>query len=230
MEILFKQSIPPKAISGGQRRDWIFSGPVAHQLGLPHFSLYKQEADKPDKIDWIDPNGCRLEWPERLDSKATHFTIVHVVDLITEGSSVYKTEKGKDSGWVPMLRARGGNVTDLVAVVTRQQKGEEMLAEKGVKVRPFVAINEDFLNQHSSNPERAVAYLQNPRKWNEDYLREHGALAFVETFDPAKGKLDRAQKFVKRYFEVLEQHEKLQELESAVYSRYKSTLNGAKRR
>ena len=28
-------------ISGGQRRDWIFSGPVAAKLDMPHISLYK---------------------------------------------------------------------------------------------------------------------------------------------------------------------------------------------
>ena len=30
-----------RRISGGQRRDWIFSGPVANKLSLPHLSIYK---------------------------------------------------------------------------------------------------------------------------------------------------------------------------------------------
>ena len=222
---LLQQSIPPKAISGGQRRDWIFSGPVAHQLNLPHFSLYKQEEGILDKVECILPKGEVIDYSLRsLVSKATRFTVVHVVDLITEGSSVYKTDKKKDGGWVPMLRSRGGNVTDLVAVVTRQQGGEEMLAEKGVQVHPFVAINKNFLRQHSSNPERALAYLQNPRQWNENYLRKHGALAFVETFNPEKGKLDRAIKFIERYSKVLEECGKLQELKEAISSRYELSL------
>ena len=35
-----------KVISGGQRRDWLFSGPVANRLNLDHISLYKDGKQK----------------------------------------------------------------------------------------------------------------------------------------------------------------------------------------
>ena len=44
MEITDGSGIPEGrnlAISGGQRRDWLFSGPTASVLSIPHVSLYK---------------------------------------------------------------------------------------------------------------------------------------------------------------------------------------------
>lgn len=197
------------AISGGQRRDWIFSGPVAHQLQVPHISLYKQEGNTPDKVEVVYPGGKVRDYSFGRFYNP-HF-VVHAVDLITEGSSVYRTEGGIGSedgiekGWVPMIRQKGGEVRDLIAVVTRNQGGEEMLASRRVKVHPFVAIDEAFLKEHSPNAERDIAYLRNPRKWSEDYLREHGALLFVDHFnpDPENSKFSRALKFLDRYQEFL---------------------------
>ena len=105
------------AISGGQRRDWIFSGPVARQLDVPHISLYKQE-DETDKIEIVYPDG-------RMDlapAKLPYYT-VHVVDLLTKGSSCYDNETGVAKGWIPMARNKDAHIRHLIAVVTRLQKG-----------------------------------------------------------------------------------------------------------
>jgi hypothetical protein len=202
------------AVSGGQRRDWLFSGPVALKLGIPHVSLYKE-----GQIEIVNPSGAVEDYP------INSLCVVHLVDLITEGSSVYtKTKEGEEKGWVPMLREIGAEINDLVAVVTRQQGGEEMLKEQRVTVHPFVAIDEAFLMQYSKNPERAVAYLKDPKAWSEAYLRENGALALIGDFDPNGKKLDRAKKFMQRYGSVLE-GSRMVELEAAVLSKYGKSVS-----
>ena len=196
------------AVSGGQRRDWIFSGPIAHQLQVPHISLYKD-----GKVELIDTKngGSTIENPQ-LDN----YKLVHVVDLITKGSSIYHSENGKEKGWVPMLRERGASIDHLVAVVTRNQDGERLMARQGVIVHPMVSIDEKFLEKYSNNPERALAYNANPHKWTCKYLEENGAAMFADYFDPQKGKQDRAFKMLDKYRTT----DGLAELESVVNQRY----------
>ncbi|MFC1728585.1 hypothetical protein ACFLZ7_03930 [Nanoarchaeota archaeon] len=208
------ESLIPKKddalISGGQRRDWIFSGPVAEKLDIPHVSLYKD-----GKHEVVMPNG------ELLNGEApSGMTAVHIVDLITAGSSVYSIKDGQEKGWVPMLRNQGIDISNLLAVVTRNQGGEQMLAEQGVTAHPFVAIDKDFLEARSKDPQRATTYLDSPPAWGENYIREHGIGAFVSAFNPDGGKLDRAKKFVDRYKLVLDAAGKMKELQDAVQKEY----------
>ncbi len=209
-EILSKKP-QPWAISGGQRRDWIFSGPVAKVLGLPHISLYKQTGEK-DKLEVIMPDGSFGDLVEGTNA-------VHIVDLITLASSVFRIEDNMEKGWVPMLRNKGINVQDVVAVADRMQK-DDRLDKIGVNLHSFVEINEDFLNEYSDNVDRNLFYLRDPLKWHHSYLSENGALDLVDEFDPAKGKLDRAKKFLKLYGEYLDKNGKLDELYSAVKEKF----------
>jgi len=202
------------AISGGQRRDWLFSGPVAYKLGLRHISVYKE-----GEIEIVSP-GLEVDYHYSLNGKRA----VHISDLLTEGSSCYRVENGEERGWIPSLRGKGVKVNDLIAVVTRLQGGEENLARQQVIVHPFVAIDEDFLKKYSKNPERAVAYLKNPGEWSEAYLRENGALVLLPNFDPKGGKLDRARKFCGRYADVLGQAERLGELARATKEKFDCDL------
>ena len=204
------------AISGGQRRDWLFSGPVAFKLGLPHISVYKE-----GEIEIVSP-GLEVDYHYSLNGKRA----VHISDLLTEGSSCYRVENGEEIGWIPSLRGKGVKVNDLIAVVTRLQGGEEMLGKHRVNVASFVAIDEDFLRQYSKNPERAVAYLKNPREWSEAYLRENGALTLLPNFDPKGGKLDRVRKFLARYTDVLGQAGRLGELDRATQEKFDCDLVG----
>jgi len=213
------------AISGGQRRDWIFSGPVAHRLGLAHVSLYKQQPGEEDKVELVYADGSTGDI-----SMIEGCTCVHIVDLITQGSSVYRTEAGLDKGWIPMLRNKGLTVPDLIAVVSRKQGGEEMLKGKEVQAHPSVSIDEAFLEEHSRFPTRALAYFNNPKAWSETYLRSNGTLAFVGAFDPEGAKLPRAKQFLQRYKSVLHQRNGLTnqfnmvELDSEVQERYGKPL------
>ena len=123
------------AISGGQRRDWLFSGPIAAVLGIPHVSIYKD-----GKMNVVYSNAKR-EIIESLDG----YNVVHVVDLLTEGSSVLSAEG--NSGWVPWVRKAGGEVSSLYTVVNRNQGGKERLEKVGVETFSAVSIDEAFVQR-----------------------------------------------------------------------------------
>ena len=208
------------AIAGGQRRDWIFSGPIAHILKAPHISLYKQTEGKPDRIEVIDFKGNKIN-----DFNIGGLYSILFSDLITEGSSQYKKVNGVEKGWIPMLRERGSIVEHVGVVVTRLQGGEENLKKLGIETHSFVAIDEDFLRTYSTNPERALAYQSNPTAWSEMYLRENGALSLVKAFDPnAKDRRDKL--FLSRYGEILKEAGKFGELEDAVKQNYNIEIGG----
>jgi len=208
-----------QAISGGQRRDWIFSGPVAQQLDMPHISLYKE-----GQFEVVYPDG-RVEHPENLGQ----FYAVHIVDLLTEGSSANNSQNGKSTGWIPMLRDNEAGVRDLIAVVDRLQGGQDNLFKVGVDLTRNVIIDDAFLKQLSSDPDRALAYTATPEapdEWSKTYLREHGALAFVSVFDPAgEPNLVKAKRFMDRYRGTLQEAGKLQEFEQKVQDTYGKPLD-----
>jgi len=217
-ELLSGKDKEERIISGGQRRDWLFSGPVARNLKLPHLSLYKN-----GKMEFLDKYGCIISGDIK-DLPMGGFYDVHIVDLITEGSSVYTKKEDKETGWVPMIREKG-EIKDLVAVVTRLQGGEEMLAKQNVAVHSFVAIDEDFINKYSKEPERAIVYMRGPKEWSENYLKKEGALALIKTFDPDGKKLDRAKKFINRYAGILKDNDRFIELDNAAKGRYNKYLS-----
>jgi len=204
-------------ISGGQRRDWLFSGPVAYVLGLPHISLYKQPLSQGFEI--LTCGGSRVL--PKYSKDLSDVKAIHIADLLTEASSCCK----EPNGWIPQLRSGGADITDLFAVTTRLQGGEQNLDKLGVKTHTFVAIDEDFLGAYSKNPGRACAYHSDPKAWSEAYLRAEGALALVGAFDPLGGKLDRAKKFMARYEQVLRATGKMPELENVVQAKYGQPLS-----
>ena len=213
------------AISGGMRRDLIFSGPVANLLDLPHISLYKQEIGQPindDKIEVLFPSGK----DERV--KDLPFYVVHISDLLTKGFSCYDIdpETKRRTGWMPMQRQFGAEIYNLVTVVTRQQGGEERLeCEQEIYTTAQVAIDQDFLQKHSSQPEVDIAYVKDERGWTENYLKEHNVDVLVPYFDPNGGKLTRARRFFDSYKEFLTESGLMPNLEKAVQENYNTSLN-----
>jgi orotate phosphoribosyltransferase len=201
-------------ISGGQRRDWLFSGPVAYVLGLPHISLYKDGNQPCQGFEILTAEGSRV--PAKYCTDLKDVKAIHVVDLLTEASSCCK----EPNGWVPQLRRGDAEITDLFAITTRLQGGEQNLQNIGVNAHTFVAIDEAFLRTYSRNPERALDYQADPGKWALDYLAQNGALEFVGVFDPIGKKLDKAAAFLKRYGDALRDMSHMRPLEAAVQERY----------
>jgi len=215
------------AISGGQRRDWIFSGPVARSIGLPHISLYKQELGKRDEIEIVYPNGGVVH-RDNGDLTLPFEKVVHIADLITKGSSIYsKGEDGKEFGWVPMLRSRNVKINDLFAVVTRLQGGEELLQnlEEPVNHHVYVAIDEEFLRTHSKQPGVVLDYIGDEIEWTQNYLIQNGIDVLVPYFEPNGNKLPRATKFLRNYRDFLEETDLIGKLGTIVQGKYNKSLN-----
>jgi orotate phosphoribosyltransferase len=203
-------------VAGGQRRDWVFSGPVAKVLGVPHVSLYKTPTG--GGLEAINIDGTVSVYPGFNNVLA-----VHVADLLTKASSCCK----EPNGWVPQERRAGITVRNLDAVVTRLQGGEQNLAAIGVDTFTYVAIDEDFLRAHSGEKylERNLAYQRDTTAWSQEYLRRNGALRFVGDFDPKGGRLDKALAFMERYGKYLVGICAIQELEAAVQDKYGQPIN-----
>ncbi len=209
-------------ISGGQRRDWLFSGPVAAKLKVAHVSLYKD-----GRAELFLPSYGEKDILDKPGSLAGTQPI-HIVDLITEASSCYTIDtNGREMGWIPIIRNRGGKINNLIAVVSRLQGGEEMLANLNPPIKTIaeVVIDSAFLEEHSRFPTRALAYQRDPEAWTRKYLAQNGALSLLPFFDPQGSKLDRTKKFMSRYGEVLRESGKLVELEDAVQSAYEMPLS-----
>lgn len=214
------------AISGGQRRDWLFSGPVAMKLGIPHVSLYKDGSilyiqDK--KVSYDVPAGKSID----------NLNITHMADLMTTGSSAYDPKNDPATGWIPMLRNQGAYVTSLFNIVTRLQGGEQILKRAEVEARSFVAIDEGFVNQgwgksliNEHQRGVALAYIVDPDKWGRNYILYDGIEPFVETFNPEEKQLNRARKFLRVYESVLKETKKWGELDDLIRKEYNIRLEG----
>ena len=90
-------------ITGGESRDWCFSGPVAQMLGLPHTMIYKRD----------ETGQCKTIGASLKGKKA-----FHVADLNNEGSS-------PEGMWVPTIRQAGGTIDHIVFYVDRLESGVE---------------------------------------------------------------------------------------------------------
>jgi orotate phosphoribosyltransferase len=201
---------PNFAISGGQTRDWVFSGPVAMMLEYDLITLFKD-----GKTELVTRDGGLIEEPDLSD-----YHVVHIADLMTTGSSAYDPRKDPPTGWIPMLRNRGATITDMFNVVTRQEGGEEALALADVIPHYLVAIDQDFIRDHSKFSERGLAYKEDPDAWCRNYLTEHGALEFVSYFDPDGNGLKKASNFLQEYDTVLRESGRGAELEREVHEAY----------
>jgi orotate phosphoribosyltransferase len=217
---LIKEIIVPKvksileegknyAISGGLRKDVPFAGAVAHELNLPYIGIFK-----PENFQF---GGYLLKEPGKeavLNPDLSEYTVIHIADLITEGSSVYeKQEDGTALGWIPALQKANAKVQELFSVVDRLEGGKENITgNTGVPVSVIVEINESFLEKASENKERDMAWSKDQEGWNKEYLRQNGALALLDAIQ----KDHRGVKFLRRYKDILKENSAWEELEKAL--------------
>ena len=175
-------------ISGFQRRDWIFSGPMAQLARKEHLSIYK--SGRLHLLQILDENRVRVGLEPDVAGRKT----VHVSDLLTVGKSA--TE-----GWLPSLRRNGAEARTFLPVIDRNQGGKPRIESAGVACSPLLILNEDFLRRHCALPQRCLAYFADPEKAIGDWLGENGLSAFLGFFDPSpfNAGLERARLFWKRW-------------------------------
>ncbi len=109
-------------VSGGERRDWLFSIPFAHVIELPHLYLFK--------------NGTAF-CKQHLKAGQG---VLHVSDLINNAASFFDT-------WQPALDKAGLKCCGNLCVNVRGEAGLKRLHEAGQKVASLMSIDVDFFRR-----------------------------------------------------------------------------------
>lgn len=162
-------------ISGGERRDWLFSIPLAHQLGLRHLFLFKNGTSYCDKA--LTPEDKAL----------------HVADLINNAASYFDL-------WLPILNKIGIPMPGTVCVNSRGENGIKKLTDHGYKV---VAVNSvdlgffaDWRDQGLISAEiyqELATYFKSPEEWGQTYLTSDPEIFGIKGLD--KKSFDRLRSF-----------------------------------
>jgi orotate phosphoribosyltransferase len=152
----------PAFISGGERRDWFFSIPVARRLKLPHVFLFKS-----GEHVITDHEGKPLE------SSLLNQKVLHVADIINQASSYLNR-------WIPILQNTGAAFTETLTVAVRSQEGLASLKQHHIRVvspltvdRPLFteAYELGLINEFAYN--EISKFYDSPEAWTQDFLREN---------------------------------------------------------
>lgn len=154
-------------ISGGESRDWIFSFPLAAQMGLPHAMLYK--------------NG------KSLGADMSGRKVVHVADLNNEGSSP------RDK-WVPAIQEAGGEIDHILFYVDRLEDGVQTMKDLGLQSHSVVPLDEhawEYLQKNGVVSPEVYRQLTSRAKdkdaWAQDMLRsDEGRKTLASLFGEPK--------------------------------------------
>ena len=152
-------------ISGGERRDFFFSMPVAKKLGLGHLSIFKDLSSV-----YTDANGVSMDPSEaNLAGKKS----VHIADLITVASSYIRA-------WIPAVEALGAKIEYSLAVVDRDQGGSKILADAGCPLTTLITIKPELFEQAKAlgrvtdaQVELVNSFIADPDKFMHDFLVAH---------------------------------------------------------
>ena len=152
-------------ISGGERRDFFFSMPVAKKLGLGHLSIFKDLS-----CVYTDENGVSMDPAEaNLAGKKS----VHIADLITVASSYIRA-------WIPAVEALGAKIAYSLAVVDRDQGGSEILEKAGCPLTTLITIKPELFEQAKqlgrvtdAQIELVNSFIADPDKFLHDFLVSH---------------------------------------------------------
>ena len=152
-------------VSGGERRDFFFSMPVAKKLGLGHLSIFKDLS-----CVYTDANGVSME-PEAANLAGKKS--VHIADLITVASSYIRA-------WIPAVEALGAKIAYSLAVVDRDQGGAKILADAGCPLTTLVVIKPELFEQAKAlgrvtdaQAELVNSFIADPDKFMHDFLVAH---------------------------------------------------------
>lgn len=153
-------------ISGGERRDFFFSIPLAVLLNKPHLSIFKSGAVYLSSSSF---NECSKEGEFDLKGK----TSLHVADLVTEASSYFRN-------WIPALNKLQALIQESIAVIDRNQGGADALKNAGINLTTPVSITKEFFSSSmaegyiSKNQYLMVeSFIDNPDKFIIDFLKEN---------------------------------------------------------
>ena len=152
-------------VSGGERRDFFFSMPVARRLGLGHLSIFKDLSSV-----YTDRDGRSMPSAQAgLAGKRS----VHIADLITVASSYVRA-------WIPAVEALGAKIAHSLAVVDRDQGGSRILADAGCPLTTLVVIKPElFETAHrmgritKKQLDLVLSFIADPDRFMTDFLLAH---------------------------------------------------------
>ena len=152
-------------VSGGERRDFFFSMPVARRLGLGHLSIFKDLS-----CVYTDKDGVSMDAAQAgLAGKKS----VHIADLITVASSYIRA-------WIPAVESLGARIAYSLAVVDRDQGGSDILAKAGCPLTTLVTIKPELFEQAKAlgrvtDAQVALvnSFIADPDKFMHDFLVAH---------------------------------------------------------
>lgn len=173
-------------ISGGERRDWVFSNIVAYLLQKPHITIFKDLTVLESNSDFSTTKSI-----DNLEGK----NCLHISDLITEAASYVNL-------WIPAIEKLGGKMKWTGTIVDRMQGGADRIKEHGVTTYPLVRVEKNLfktaLEKEIITPDQYAmidAYMNNPDETMRKFLVAHPE--FIEESLKGTGKtLIRAKKCV----------------------------------
>lgn len=183
-------------ISGGERRDYYFSIPLAAKLNLPHVSILK---DGRCYLSEQHFTRCRELEPHAIDGQK----VLHVADLLTQGSSYLRA-------WLPAIERIGGKITDTAVVVSRLQGGEEALAKEGVETHALLPLTPDFFEAavaaghlREGEKRQILRFMEDPEAYMAEFLKEHPDFLEKSAAENSRNK-ERVERFKREYPELLD--------------------------
>lgn len=151
------------AISGGERRDFFFSVPLALRWNKPHITLRK------DGTCHRHEKGCAAV--DEPDLKG--LDILHVADIITLASSWVRQ-------WDPAIRRCGGRLHFGFAMLDRCQGGTDRLKALGIEPHVIERTDRDFFDRAvragkiaPAQARAALTFLEDPSRFESDFLAAH---------------------------------------------------------
>lgn len=152
-------------ISGGERRDWPFSIPVAYLLGKPHITIYKDLSTVVSTCDFEEATTV-------TNLKDKH--VLHVADLLNFGSSF-------ERAWKPAISTLGSKLTWSLSVVNRNPKiGTKVLEDLDIVPHSLITLDETFFNIaktkniiNEKQYEVLLKYLDDPDNSMQEFINEN---------------------------------------------------------
>ena len=159
------RKLPADFISGGERRDFFFSMPVARRLGLGHLSIFQDLSSV-----YTAPDGRTVPGQQAgLSGKRA----LHVVDLVTVASSYVRA-------WIPAVEGLGARIAHSLAVVDRDQGGADILQNAGCPLTSLVTVTPALFEEARSlgrvtDGQLALirAFMADPDAFMRDFLLAH---------------------------------------------------------
>lgn len=170
-------------ISGGERRDWIFSYPVAAMLSQPHLTICKNT-----QTFGADVRGRK---------------VIHVADLNNEGSSLRDL-------WIPTIKKLGGKIDEVFFYVDRSEKGVKIVRQLGLKSRSIITLDVErwryMLEQGMiihEQYESVMEYRANPIEWGKKVLKsERGIETLAKLVNSLDHEIRKKGKRIVDFYEI----------------------------